>query len=94
MPALRKRAGKRLRVRKSPAARVIALAVDMEEPLNEAIDAVQALRFIGYGLTQHGGEEEGRAVSSLAWTACQRLDVLQETWRRLWKAGMADRRFL
>jgi hypothetical protein len=70
---------------------VAALALDMEEPLNEAIDAAQALRFIGYGLTQHGGEHEGRAVAALAWTACQRLEALQETWRRLWRAGRGTR---
>ncbi len=84
---VRKRVGKRLRARKPGSAKVVALALDMEEPLNEAIDAVHALRFIGYGLAQHGDEAEGRAVAALAWTACQRLDALQETWRRLWKAG-------
>ncbi len=84
---VRKRVGKRLRARKSGSAKAVALALDMEEPLNEAIDAVQALRFIGYGLTQHGDEAEGRAVAALAWKAYQRLDALQETWRKLWKAG-------
>ncbi len=87
MPAQRKRAGKRPRARKSSGARVISLALDMEVPLNEAIDAVQALRFIGYGLTQNGGDEEGSAVAAIAWTACQRLDALQETWSRLCKVG-------
>jgi len=87
MPAPKKRAGKRLRARKSGSAKAVALALDMEEPLNEAIDAAHALRFIGYGLTQHGDEAEGRAVAALAWTACQRLEALQEIWRRLWKAG-------
>jgi hypothetical protein len=84
---VRKRVGKRLRADKSGSARVIALALDMEEPLNEAIDAVHALRFIGYGLTHHGGEDEGRAVAALAWMACRRLDALQEVWRRLWEAA-------
>ncbi len=84
---VRKRVGKRLRARKSGSAKVVALALDMEEPLNQAIDAVQALRFIGYGLSRHGGEEEGRAVASLAWTTCQRLGALQETWHRLCKVG-------
>jgi hypothetical protein len=87
MPASRKRAGKRERAHKAAVAKVAALALDMEEPLNEAIDATQALRFIGYGLTQHGDEDEGRAVAALAWTACQRLEVLQGIWRRMWKAG-------
>lgn len=85
MPTHKKRAGKSSRAQK--AARVIALALDMEVPLNEAIDAAQGLRFVGYGLAQHGGEDEGRAVASLAWTACQRLNVLQESWRRLCKSA-------
>ena len=85
MPTQKKRAGKRWRAKKG--ARVIARALDMEVPLNEAIDAAQALRFIGYGLAQHIGEDEGRAVASLAWTACQRLHVLQESWRRLCKSA-------
>ncbi len=88
---VRKRAGKRLRTRKSRSGKSAALALDMEEPLNEAIDAVHALRFIGYGLTQHGDEAEGRAVAALAWTACQRLGALQETWERLCKSVVRGR---
>jgi hypothetical protein len=88
MPAPRKRAGRRLRAQKSPAAAVVALALDMEEPLNEATDAVQALRLIGYGLTRLADEYEGRAVASIAWTACQRLDALHVTWRRLCKSAV------
>ena len=91
MPAQHKRGGKRTRAQKSARPKVAALAFDMEEPLNEAIDAVQALRFIGYGLTQHAGDEEGRAVAAVAWTACQRLDALQETWRRLCKTAVRGR---
>ncbi len=86
---VRKRVGKRLRARKSGSARMIALALDMEVPLNEAIDAMHALRFIGYGLAQHGDEAEGRAVAAIAWTACRRLEALQDIWRRMWKAGRA-----
>ena len=87
MPA-RKRAGKRLRARQSASGKVVALALDMEVPLNEAIDAVQALRFIGYGLEQHADGAEGRAVAAVAWTACQRLDTLQQTWRSLCKIAV------
>jgi len=90
MPA-QKRAGKPLRAQKSAQARVVALVLDMEEPLNETIDAAQALRFIGYGLRQHAGEEEGRAVAAIASTACERLDALRETWRRLCKAAVRAR---
>jgi len=69
----------------------VALAFEMEVPLNEAIDAAQALRFIGYGLIQDAGEEPGRAVAAIAWIACERLDALRETWRRLCKAAVRAR---
>jgi hypothetical protein len=55
----------------------------MEVPLNEATDAVHALRLIGYGLEGQGEQEVGRAVAKIAWGACQRLDALQNIWRRL-----------
>ena len=86
MPA-RKRAGKRLRAPKSASAKVVALALDMEVPLNEAIDAVHALRLIGHGMAQSADDAEGRAVAAVAWTARQRLDTLQQSWRRLFKCA-------
>jgi hypothetical protein len=49
----------------------------MEVPLNEATDAVHALRLIGYGLEGQGEEEAGRAVAQIAWRACQRLDAVK-----------------
>ncbi len=90
MPA-QKRAGKRPRTQESARVRAVALAFEMEVPLNEAIDAAQALRFIGYGLIQDAGEEPGRAVAAIAWIACERLDALRETWRRLCKAAVRAR---
>jgi hypothetical protein len=88
MPAQRKRAGKRARAQRTAGARVRDLAFAMEEPLNEAIDAAHALRFMGYGLSQLAAEDEGRAIAAVAWTACQRLAALQETWRSLCKAAV------
>jgi len=82
MPA-RKRAGKRPRARKPGSAKIMALALHMEEPLNEAIDAVHALRLMGYGLTEVSGEVEGRALAAVAGTACQRLDAVKQIWRSL-----------
>lgn len=55
----------------------------MEVPLNEATDAVHALRLIGYGLEGQGEQEVGRAVAKIAWGACRRLDALQEAWHSL-----------
>jgi hypothetical protein len=82
MPASRKRAGRPVRA-SSAARKLISLSLAMEVPLNEATDAVHALRLIGYGLEGQGEREVGRAVAKIAWGACQRLGALQETWHSL-----------
>lgn len=82
MPASRKRAGQPMRA-SSAARKLISLSIAMEVPLNEATDAVHALRLIGYGLEGQGEQEAGRAVAKIAWGACQRLDALQEAWQSL-----------
>lgn len=82
MPASRKRAGRPMRASRA-ARKLISLSLAMEVPLNEATDAVHALRLIGYGLEGQGEQEVGRAVAKIAWGACQRLDALQEAWRSL-----------
>src|ERR1051326_3000448 len=101
MPASRKRAGRVMRTAKSaarkpnaktPAARKLSsLALDMEVPLREASDAVLALRLIGYGLEGQGHSAEGRAIADVAWTACQRLDALDDVWRSLCEIGVRRR---
>ena len=82
MPASRKRAGRPMRA-SSAARRLISLSLAMEVPLNEATDAIHALRLIGYGLEGQGEEEAGRAVAKIAWGACQRLAALQVVWQSL-----------
>jgi hypothetical protein len=82
MPARRERAGRSMRA-SGAARKLISLSLSMEVPLNEATDAVHALRLIGYGLEGQGEEEVGRAVAKIAWGACQRLDALQEVWHSL-----------
>ena len=86
MPARRKRAGKALSARKGAAAKLVDLCLDMEDPLNEALDAAHALRLIGYALREVGNERDARAIASTAWFACQRLDALQQKWQDLFKA--------
>ena len=87
MAALRKRASKRARPRTSAADRLRAIAFDMEVPLNDAIDAARALHLMGHGLYDLAGEDEGRAVTAVASTACERLDAVQALWRGLCKAA-------
>jgi hypothetical protein len=95
MPARRKRAGKAVSVAKPAtkksaakraAGKLVDLCLDMEEPLNEALDAAHALRLIGHALREVGNERDARAIASTAWFACQRLEALQQTWTVLFKA--------
>jgi hypothetical protein len=86
MPARRKRAGKALSAAKGAAAKLVDLCLDMEDPLNEALDAARALRLIGYALREVGNERDARAVAATAWFACQRLEALQRKWQDLFRA--------
>ncbi len=86
MPARRKRAGKAMPAAKGAAAKLVDLCLDMEDPLNEALDAAHALRLIGYALREVGNERDARAVAATAWFACQRLEALQRKWQDLFKA--------
>jgi hypothetical protein len=93
MPASRKRVGRTMRATKTSAGKpgaktstakeLSSLALDMEVPLREASDAVHALCLIGYGLEGQGHSDDGRAIIDVASTARQRLDALDEVWRRL-----------
>jgi hypothetical protein len=85
MPTRKTRAGTPLRTR-SPKDKLVELCLDMEDPLNQAIDAAHALRLMGRGLKQSDADaEESRAVAAVAWTACERLDTLRQAWRKLCK---------
>ena len=86
MPARRKRAGKAISAAKGAAAKLVDLCLDMEDPLNEALDAAHALRLIGYALREVGNERDARAVAATAWFACQKLEALQRKWQDLFKA--------
>ena len=90
MPARRKRAGKAMPATKSAAKRaarkLVELCLDMEDPLNEALDAAHALRLIGQALREVGDERDARAIASTAWFACQKLETLQQKWQHLFKA--------
>jgi hypothetical protein len=102
MPASRKRADRTMRAAKraagkpsaktSAAKKLSSVALDMEVPLREASDAVHALRLMGYGLEGQGYSNEGRAIADVAWTACQRLDALDDVWRRLCEIALPRRR--
>ncbi len=61
-------------------------ALDMEEPLNDAVEFVQALRIMGDGMVADD-DNDGRAIAAVARAALRRLDVLEDVWSRLIKAA-------
>ena len=62
------------------------LALDMEEPLNDAADYVLALRLVGQGLIAIH-DDAGRAIVTTAAAAARRLKALYETWDRMFPAA-------
>jgi hypothetical protein len=71
-------------------ARMKGLALDIEEPLNDAADYVLALRLVGEGLIAVH-DDTGRAVVATAWAAAQRLEALREVWDRMFPRRGAAR---
>jgi hypothetical protein len=81
MPSTKRAPGKRLRVKNTQKslAKLRALALDMEEPLTEAAGFLVALQLIGYGLSANH-ENGGNAVSIIARSTLERVDVLRDLW--------------
>jgi hypothetical protein len=92
MPARRKRAREPVRAAKAAAAKLTSLCLDMEEPLNEALDAAHAIRLIGHGLREFANPAEAGAVAATAWLICQKLEALRRMWHVLFKAAAQTRR--
>jgi hypothetical protein len=92
MPTRKTRAGTPARTR-SPKDKLVELCLDMEDALDQVVDVAHALRLIGHGLG-HGlkqsaaDEQEGRAVATVASTACGRLDALRRACRNLCKFAL------
>jgi hypothetical protein len=70
--------------------KVIGLAFAMEEPLNDAINLVQALRLIGHGLAADH-DDAGRPIAALAWAATDQLDELKRGWQGIINAARGRR---
>jgi hypothetical protein len=87
MPARRKRAGKAVRPTKAAASRLVVLCLDMEEVLNEAVDAARATHLVGQGLREFVGEYEARAVAASAWATCQKVEALRRSWDDVFKVA-------
>ena len=57
------------------------LVSDMEVPLNEASDFIEAIHVIGYGMIELGNEDRGRSIIAVATAVSQRLDSAKSAWR-------------
>jgi hypothetical protein len=63
----------------------MSLALDMEEPLNDATDFVRALWLMGDGMAAHN--QEGEPIAAVARVALQRLAVLKDAWNAVIEAA-------
>jgi hypothetical protein len=83
MPRRRRAPAKRLHARKT-ARRVDSspLILRIEQPLTDAINYVQALYLMGFGLISHH-EAGGDAIVALAHETGQRLEAVKEIWNEM-----------
>jgi hypothetical protein len=61
---------------------LISLLLDIERPLQDATHTVEALRLVGHGLSSHD-HVGGDAVAELARIAAERLQVVEERWKKV-----------
>jgi hypothetical protein len=67
-----------------------SLLLDIEQPLRDATQPVEALRLVGHGLFLHD-KAGGNAVAELARIAAQRLQVVEDTWNKVLEARQRQR---
>src|SRR3984885_1382050 len=65
---------------------LIALLLDIEQPLRDATHTVEALRLVGHGLSSHD-HAGGDAVAELARIVAERLQTVEDTWKKVLGAG-------
>lgn len=87
MPARRQRAKTSVRSNKAPPSKLVSLCLDMEEVLNDAQDAARAMNLIGHGLHEFVNENDARAITAVAWNACQKIEALRRMWGDLYEAA-------
>ena len=83
MPRRRRAPLKRPHARKTARRnKPLLLILGIEEPLTDAINYVQALYLMGYGLISHH-EAGGDAIVALADATGQRLEAVKEIWNEM-----------
>ena len=92
MPRRRRAPAKRPHARKTARrAGSFPLILGIEEPLTDAINYVQALYLMGFGLISHH-EAGGDALVALAYQTGQRLEAVKETWNEVLGERQRSRR--
>lgn len=66
------------------------LLLDIEQPLRDATLTVEALRLVGHGLSIQD-ESGGDAVAELARIAAERLEAVEERWKKVREARRRGR---
>src|SRR6195952_3195191 len=83
MPGRRRAPVRRPHVRKTPRrAEAFPLILRIEQPLTDAINYMQALYLMGFGLISHH-EAGGDALVALAYQTGQRLEAVKEIWNEM-----------
>jgi hypothetical protein len=92
MPGRRRAPVKRPHARKTARrSESVALIFGIEEPLTDAINYVQALYLMGFGLISHH-ETDGDAFVALADETRQRLESVKEIWNEMLKERRSPKR--
>jgi hypothetical protein len=93
MPASRRARKPPTRTRKAKrraGSNLISLLLDIEQPLRDATHTVEALRLVGHGLSSHD-HVGGDAVAELARIAAERLQVVEDGWKRVLEERRRER---
>ena len=67
--------------------KVVEIARDMEEPINEAIHLIRALHLMGYGMGGLVPDDDGESIATVAQAASDRLEAIHNRWRRMLKVA-------
>jgi hypothetical protein len=89
MPASRRARKAPPRARKAKrraGSNLTSLLLDIEQPLRDATHTVEALRLVGHGLLLHDSTG-GDAVAELARIAAERIQVVEDAWKKVLEAG-------
>jgi hypothetical protein len=91
MPGRRRAPVKRSRARKTARPESLPFILRIEQPLTDAINYVQALYLMGFGLISHH-EAGGDAIVALAYETGKRLESVKEIWNEALREKRSPKR--